>query len=198
MLDLVFDQFVDSYLLNQVGISENFISQELAKSLSENLLKLYRENKFKPAGISNNLDYSINSLIRSDKIYWLDRAHNNLFENAFLDQMDQFVLYLNRTCYAGIKECEFHYAYYETGSFYKKHLDRFQKDDSRQFSVIVYLNENWKEGDGGQLSIHQVDKVEEVIYPNIGKGVFFKSNELLHEVLIATRPRLSIAGWLKS
>jgi len=198
MLDLVFDQFIDSYLLNQVGISENFISQELALKLSENLLKLYRENQFKTAGISNNSDYSVNSHIRGDKIYWLDRAHNDLIENTFLDQMDQFVVYLNRTCYAGIKEFEFHYAYYETGSFYKKHLDRFQKDDSRQFSVIIYLNEGWKEEEGGQLSIHQVDKVADIIYPNIGKGVFFKSNELLHEVLIATRPRLSIAGWLKS
>jgi SM-20-related protein len=30
-----------------------------------------------------------------------------------------------------------------------------------------------------------------------GKGVFFKSGELEHEVLLANKMRMSITGWLK-
>ena len=31
-----------------------------------------------------------------------------------------------------------------------------------------------------------------------GKSVFFKSNELEHEVLVTYLPRMSITGWLKT
>jgi SM-20-related protein len=30
-----------------------------------------------------------------------------------------------------------------------------------------------------------------------GKSVFFKSSELVHEVLTTNKPRMSITGWLK-
>lgn len=136
-------------------------------------------------------------LIRSDVIYWLDRSHKIESENAFLDIIDCFVRYLNETCYAGIMSYEFHYALYNEGSFYKKHLDQFRNDDSRAYSMIVYLNEKWKQFDGGELCIHHVDSIQ-LITPLNGRCVFFKSNELIHEVLVTHQPRMSITGWLKT
>ena len=97
----------------------------------------------------------------------------------------------------GINGYEFHYALYETGSFYKKHIDQFRNNPSRQYSMIIYLNTDWVAGDGGQLSIHQVGKASQEIDPTGGKTVFFKSSELEHEVLVANKPRISITGWLK-
>ena len=110
--------------------------------------------------------------------------------------MDEFVSYLNETCYTGITGYEFHYTLYEKGSFYLKHLDQFRNNDSRKYSMILYLNAEWKDGDGGELCIHHANHLQ-LISPNNGKSVFFKSNELLHEVLKNNQPRMSITGWLK-
>ena len=44
-------------------------------------------------------------------------------ERAFLNQIEAFILYLNDSCYEGINAYEFHYALYETGSSYKRHVD---------------------------------------------------------------------------
>jgi SM-20-related protein len=110
--------------------------------------------------------------------------------------MDQFVIHLNGSCFTGITGYEFHYALYEEGSFYKKHIDQFRNNDSRQFTVIVYLNEDWQLADGGELCIYHLDHLQH-ISPANAKCVFFKSSELPHEVLVTNKPRLSITGWLK-
>ena len=110
--------------------------------------------------------------------------------------MDSFVLYLNATCYTGITGYEFHYTLYETGSFYKKHLDQFRNNDSRKYSMIMYLNTDWVIADGGELCIHHTGHLQHV-NPTNGKTVFFQSNELEHEVLVTNKARMSITGWLK-
>jgi SM-20-related protein len=192
-----FDCLIDSFIENKVGLSDNFLSPALAAGMKENLIALYAEQKLQSAGIGNNNLLMHDKLIRSDKIYWLDRAHNNPFELQFFDLMDAFVSHLNRTCYTGITGYEFHYALYEKGSFYKKHLDQFQSNKSRAFSMIMYLNAEWEAADGGELCIHHTD-YQQIIAPQNGKCVFFKSSELVHEVLLTQKPRLSITGWLKT
>ncbi|MES2828966.1 MAG: 2OG-Fe(II) oxygenase [Bacteroidota bacterium] len=103
---------------------------------------------------------------------------------------------LNSTCYTGITGYEFHYTLYEKGRFYKKHLDQFKNNTGRKYSVIIYMNENWVIADGGELRIHHADRLQN-ISPTNGKGVFFQSDEMEHEVLITNKPRMSITGWLK-
>ncbi len=197
ILDNRFNSLIDSFIETKVGITENFLSEPLAAHLKANLLALYADQQLKTAGIGNDSAFLQDKLIRNDKIYWLDRAHNDVHENAFFDLMDSFVAFLNRECYTGIMSYEFHYALYEKGSFYKKHLDQFQSNKSRAFSMIMYLNTDWEEKDGGELCIYR-DDVVQMISPNNGKCVFFKSSELEHEVLLTHKPRLSITGWLKN
>lgn len=196
-MEKTFDTLIESYLKNGIGIANNFLNKELSGHLKANLSELFDNNQLVLAGTGQTATINPNNIIRSDRIFWLDRKHNNKHENSFFDLMDQFILHLNTTCYAGIKSCEFHYTLYETGSFYKTHTDRFRENDSRQFSMIMYLNENWEEKDGGELCIHLADG-NRSISPNEGKSVFFRSNELEHEVLITSKPRMSITGWLKS
>lgn len=76
----------------------------------------------KNAGTGNEKDILQHKLIRSDKISWLDRNHNDLFENKYLDLIERFVIFLNTTCYTGITGFELHYAMYEAGSFYSSIL----------------------------------------------------------------------------
>ena len=191
-----FETLISSYLDTKVGIVADFVSEELAQHLIDRLFALKEQNLLKAAGIGNVAKLTHNAEIRSDEIYWLDRNNNNEFENQFLDQMDAFVSYLNRSCYTGITGYEFHFALFEKGSFYRKHLDQFQNNSSRQFSIITYLNQNWQPEDGGELCIYDDEKVQKVA-PTNRKTVFFKSDELVHEVLETNKARLSVTGWLR-
>ena len=193
----IFNTLINSFIENKIGIADHFLSDTLTLHLKENLESLYSAKQLMSAGTGQDTAAAHNKSFRSDIIYWLDREHNNVHENLFFDLMDDFVSHLNETCYTGIHSYEFHYTLYETGSFYKKHLDQFRNNDSRKYSMIMYLNEAWELADGGELCIHHEDHLQNIA-PCNGKSVFFQSNELAHEVLVTHKPRMSITGWLKS
>ena len=191
-----FEALIASYIATKVGVVENFIELSLSKHLISNLLMLHQNNLLVPAGIGNVQKLQQNQLVRNDVIYWLDRKNNNIYENEFFAKIDAFVLYLNESCYTNIKSYEFHYSLYEKGSFYKPHFDQFEDDSKRQYSMISYLNPHWKTQDGGELLIHQKPN-NQTISPMQGKTIFFKSDELEHEVLVTNERRFSVTGWLK-
>lgn len=191
-----FEALIASYIENKVGISENFLSDDLANNLKQNLLALQQKSLLIEAGTGNSELISYDSAVRSDSIYWLDKKNNNSFENDFFKQIEAFIIYLNQSCYTGITGYEFHYSLYEKGDFYLKHLDQFKNNPSRKYSMISYLNSNWQSSDGGELLIHQLNNNQKIA-PTQGKTVFFKSDELVHEVLVTQKTRMSITGWLK-
>jgi SM-20-related protein len=181
---------------DKVGIADHFLSTALAADLKQNLTYLIQKKLLLAAGTGNAKTVAHNTTVRSDSIYWLDREHDTACEKSFFKLMDDFVTHLNSTCYTGITGYEFHYTLYEKGAFYKKHLDQFKNNDSRKYSMIMYLNADWQTEDGGELRIHHHDR-EQNISPENGRMVFFKSNEMLHEVLVTQKSRMSITGWLK-
>jgi SM-20-related protein len=191
-----FDTIIDSYLENKVGIDNSFMNGSLSDGLQENILQLQRDEMMSVAGIGNNEIKDSQQKMRGDKIYWMDKNNPNTFEQEFLHLAENFIEYLNRTCYAGINDYEFHYAVYEQGSYYKRHKDQFKNDDSRKYSLINYLNNNWVEEDGGQLLVYREEGVQKIL-PRSQTAVFFKSNEMEHEVTTSNRNRMSISGWLK-
>lgn len=191
-----FETLISSFISDNVGIANNFLSEELAQHLKQNLLSLLQQKKLMKAGTGNESKLTFDNTVRGDSIYWLDRKHEDKYENEFLDQIDDFIKYLNRSCFAGITSYEFHYSLYEIGSFYKKHLDQFQDNSSRKYSMISYLNDNWQKSDGGELVVYQTYN-DKNITPIQGKTILFKSNELQHEVLATQKQRMSITGWLK-
>lgn len=168
----------------------------LTKKLYDNILALHKNNHLYAAGTGNAHEVNHNLTTRSDVIYWLDKNHNNGAENDFFELIEGFIRHLNMSCYAGITGYEFHYSIYEVGSFYIKHLDEFKNNNTRVYSLICYLNANWMPPDGGELLIHQSEG-DTRISPANGKAVFFKSNQLVHEVLLTNKRRLSVTGWLK-
>jgi SM-20-related protein len=192
-----FEVLIASYIENKVGICEHFLNDALVNNLKQNLFALKEQSLLMEAGTGNSEAVAYDSAVRSDSIYWLDKKHNNVFENEFFDQIEAFVKYLNESCYTGITGYEFHYSLYEKGDFYLKHLDQFKSNPSRKYSMISYLNSNWQPVDGGELLIHQENNLQK-ISPTQGKTVFFKSDELLHEVLVTQNIRMSITGWLKT
>jgi SM-20-related protein len=191
-----FDLLIDSYLSDDIGIAPAFLTQKLSAGLQQNILQLQKNDLMNAAGIGNKEIKDATQQMRSDKIYWLDKEHDNAFENEFLQHAEDFIGRLNSTCYAGINAYEFHYAVYDEGSFYKRHKDQFKNNDNRKFSLITYLNENWLTTDGGQLQVYKYDAMQQ-IQPHAQTAVLFKSDETEHEVIKANRSRMSITGWLK-
>lgn len=197
--ELQFEALIDGLLNNQYGLCESFMDTHIISGLRDNLFKHRENGEMHPAGIGKKFDYQKNTLVRGDLIKWIDNESQDVFERVLLDKIKRFIKYLNRTCYTSINDYEFHYANYEVNSFYKRHLDQFKSEKGRQFSFIIYLNENWTTTDGGKLSLYvNANKIDET-YPLEGRTVFFKSDELEHEVHPSfTRNRISIAGWLKN
>lgn len=191
-----FDKLIDSFLDDKIGIDPGFLSERLSKGLHQNILQLQNDELMTAAGIGNDEVKDAGQKMRTDKIYWLDKSHHNAYENEFLQLVEEFIEHLNSTCYAGINDYEFHYAVYEEGSSYKRHKDQFRNDSNRKYSLITYLNENWLEEDGGQLWAYLNDGVQKIL-PQSKTAVFFKSDEMEHEVTKANRSRMSITGWLK-
>jgi len=78
-------------------------------------------------------------------------------------------------------------------------LDQFKSEKGRKFSIVLYLNHDWKAEDGGTLSLYPTKGDQREISPLEGRIVFFRSDEMEHEVYPSfTRERNSIAGWLKN
>ena len=191
-----FEVLISSFISEKVGIANHFLSNELSANLRQNLVSLIEKKQLTKAGVGNEKKLLFDDSIRSDSIYWLDRKHDNEYENDFLDQIDDFIKYLNRSCFAGITCYEFHYSLYDIGGFYKRHIDQFQDNSSRKYSMISYLNDDWQKSDGGELVVYQTYNNKNIT-PTQGKTVLFKSNELQHEVLVTQIQRMSITGWLK-
>jgi SM-20-related protein len=190
------DILIDSYLENNIGIDTSFLNVSLAQGLHENILQLQRDGMMTWAGIGNDEIKDSNQEIRGDKIYWLDKSHGNVFEDEFLQLAENLIDRLNSTCYTGINGYEFHYAVYPEGSGYKRHRDQFKNDSNRKYSLISYLNDNWLTADGGELLVYHDENIQRIL-PQSQTAVFFKSDELEHEVTKANRERMSISGWLK-
>jgi SM-20-related protein len=107
----------------------------------------------------------------------------------------------NRTQYLGLTELESHFTIYPPGAFYRRHLDRFRGSEQRQISSILYLNQGWSHEHGGQLRLY-LDETDDAAYLDIepagGTLVLFLSDRFWHEVLPATRQRMSLTGWFRT
>lgn len=196
-----FEPIIDGILTEGYGIVDDFLTPDEVATLAGRLRTRRAAGQFRAAGIGNQ-QVTVENTIRGDEILWLDEATATPDERAFLHRIDAFVQYVNQTCYLGLRESEFHYALYPPGTFYKRHLDQFWSDSRRKLSVICYLNADWQKDDGGQLALFlpQDDGTERrvTVAPVGGRLVCFESGRLEHEVLPATRERLSVTGWLKT
>lgn len=198
----LYEQIISDLVNQHFSIVENFFSNEEVSKLRASLLEKYKEDEFKKAAIGNHFNETILKSVRGDFILWIDEAKANEAEAMFFNKTNDLIRYLNRTCFMGILQKEFHYALYPKGTFYKRHIDTFQNDDRRKLSIVCYLNdENWQAENGGELVLylnHEGIMEEKAIYPFPGRVVIFESQIIEHEVKPVNTKRLSITGWLKT
>jgi SM-20-related protein len=176
------------------AVIDQFLSQQEVDAILA-LDAFSQTRQLKKAGIGNSLSLQIQEGIRGDYIQWLDKTTADEPVRIYMNRLDELIAFLNRALFLSLKDYEIHFTAYPPGSFYKRHLDQFKQDDHRKLSVICYLNHHWKENEGGQLRMYLPEGSLD-IFPLAGRLVCFRSDQLEHEVLPATRERLSITGWM--
>jgi SM-20-related protein len=135
--------------------------------------------------------------LRGDSTHWFQAGAMSAPQQAFTDRLDALRLALNRELMLGLVECESHYAVYPPGAGYTRHIDRLRDSDARVVSTVFYLNEGWQDADGGALRLYLDGGSHRDIYPHAGTLLLFLSAQFEHEVLPATRDRMSIACWMR-
>lgn len=176
------------------AVIDQFLSQQEIAGILD-LKTLGNAETLKKAGIGNRQSLQIQEGIRGDYIQWLDKRTAEAPLQVYMNRLEELMAYLNQALFLSLKDYEIHFTVYPPGSFYKRHLDQFKHDDHRKLSVICYLNNNWLDEEGGQLRLYLPGEPRD-LFPLTGRLVCFRSDIIEHEVLPATRERLSITGWM--
>ncbi|WP_242921994.1 2OG-Fe(II) oxygenase [Pontibacter liquoris] len=197
---LKFEQIADRLSDKGYAIVDNFLTPSEVRELLHVLTHHREQGTFKKAGIGTADQFTVDKQVRGDYIRWIEPQEALPPTKVFLERMNEVMRYINRTCFLGLKDYEFHFTMYPVGTVYQRHLDQFQTNDHRQLSFICYLNEDWLPEHGGNLRLYlpQPDGAEETVdvLPVAGRLACFRSNLIPHEVLAATRPRYSLTGWM--
>jgi len=165
-----------------------------AESATSLLQEAKAEQNYKVAGISTASAVDKNR--RRDKIHWIDATTEATREYFRFAQGLQE--YLNRSLYLGLRYYEAHFARYEVGDFYEKHLDAFRSAKNRVVTTVYYLNDDWSDADGGEIVLYDKEGRElQRLLPKANRLVVFMSEEFPHEVFPAKKRRYSIAGWFR-
>lgn len=173
----------------------DFISTEGAQGIRSEIDRIQLTDGFKQAGIGKHDQQQVDTNQRGDFIRWINPQEALPHTTIFLEKINTIIKELNYTFYLGIRDFECHYAHYPPGTFYKKHVDRHKTGSARRVSFVLYLNSEWQENDGGQLLIYDSENRSHSIHPRMGTLALFLS-EKEHEVLVTSRDRMSITGWL--
>lgn len=189
--------------LYQSGYSvvSDAIDGELALELAREAKTLWDADQYRAARIGSGDNLHLAPEIRSDRVLWIDETLPTLAQAEYLEFLDTVRVAINRRTYLGLYEWEGHLAVYPPGSRYRQHLDVFANARARQISTILYLNDAWQPGDGGELRIWTDPALPQGpfvdIEPRFGTLVSFLSEDYFHEVLPTRIERFSVTGWFR-
>ncbi|EKO3538508.1 2OG-Fe(II) oxygenase [Vibrio fluvialis] len=190
---MALDALLDAIAEQGWFIWDDFLTAEQVQSLRD-----CAPENWKRARIGRNDDLQRETTIRSDKIQWLSQNMAQPVQ-GYLERMEQIRQAVNRDFFLGLFEYEAHFAKYEQGDFYKKHLDAFRGQENRKLTTVFYMNEAWQPADGGELKIYDLDdQLIDTVAPVAGRLVVFLSENFPHEVLPTHADRVSIAGWFRT
>ena len=191
-IDLIATQLeTTGYLVLQQALDAELITALATRCHAED------NQRFRTAHIGRGMDKQHISSIRGDVISWLE--HEDATDSAFLAQMESLRSGLNERLFLGLFDYESHYAIYSAGMGYAKHLDVLQGKKNRILSTVLYLNQDWQEGDGGELDVYDAngETVIATLQPRLGTMIIFLSETFPHAVRLSNTTRRSIAGWFR-
>ncbi|MEL4281431.1 MULTISPECIES: 2OG-Fe(II) oxygenase [Shewanella] len=191
VLDVIADALVDKGYIFLPELIPHPISQVLLEKIQATEI-----HELKAASIGRGAEQQLNPDIRRDRIQWLEEQSEP--DSLYLDLMTQLKDGLNRRLFMGLFDYESHYAVYQPGAFYKKHVDALKGSQNRILTTVFFLNPDWTPVDCGELIIYdEADNEIERIAPKMGHFVIFLSERFPHEVSKTLAQRNSIAGWFR-
>jgi SM-20-related protein len=192
---IIWENRMDILSESNYVVIDDFLHRKVLSNLKEYFSDKEIQDKLDKAAIGATGESKIINEIRGDYTYWIDKERDQNRLHIF-DTLEEVKMIINRYCYLSLSAYEFHLALYPIGSFYKKHLDQFKGRNNRMISMIIYLNEDWSNGDGGELKIYPEGKESKTIEPLENRCILFRSDVLYHEVLPTLKPRRSVTGWM--
>lgn len=196
------EQLIEAVDRNGWGVAFGFLGNEDSMRLKDECEVAWEQGEFRKAGVGRGEGLQIREEIRRDQVMWLERGAFSEEQEIYLATLEKLRLALNQRFFLGLMEFEGHFAIYPEGAFYKAHLDRHAGTSDRIVTVILYLNPDWQPGDGGELCIWTKPGEREgpctLIEPRLGTLVCFMAGDFWHEVLPATKTRMSITGWFST
>ncbi|PKM42579.1 MAG: 2OG-Fe(II) oxygenase [Gammaproteobacteria bacterium HGW-Gammaproteobacteria-1] len=201
-LDRRFERILADVTRQGWSVQPDFLSAEDTAMLRAECDIRWRGGDFRHAGVGRGAELKIRPEVRSDHVHWLDPGvPDTPQQRHYFATMEGLRQALNRNLYLGLFDFEAFFAVYPPGKFYQKHLDRFRGSEERSFTAVFYLNDDWKEEDGGQLRLY-LDEAGNGpwvdVLPCAGTLAVFITEGRWHEVLPATRERMSLTGFFRT
>jgi SM-20-related protein len=211
---------IDNLATQGYAIVEDFLPTYVIAQLADEAKARDAHGALQPAktGLAGQL---ANAEIRGDSIAWLSEQDDFMPIKLYFSQMHALKNAFNEALFLNLASLETHFAIYQIGAKYGKHLDQFNAGRGlqvRQISSILYLNQHWQAADGGELRMYlhednlssenlpdnnlpddtlPIEKYLDIA-PIGGRLVLFKSSEFWHEVMPTTRERISLTGWFRA
>lgn len=195
------ENLLDEFERHGYVVIDNFLPGATIQALNAQAKALQQTGSMRLAGVGKTAPNQIIGKIRGDSIYWLNANNQSHDEEIYLQRMRNLQADLNRHFFLGLFEFETHFAIYPPGGVYHKHLDQFKGQQERQVSAILYLNDQWQTHEGGELRLYLGGTENRTfidIQPIGGRMILFLSGKFFHEVLPATRERISLTGWFRT
>ena len=194
--EAIFEDIVDDLVTKGFSIQEHGLPDFITQALLA-CQRSISEAEYQAAGIGRAENYQKAEKVRGDEICWITGSSS---EGAlWLSWCEAMQQYVNRSLFMGLFSFESHFACYEPGKFFKRHVDAFKGQGNRVLSLVAYLNDDWTSEDGGELVLYadESDLIGTRVLPTKGTFVVFLSEQFPHEVLPAARSRHSVAGWFR-
>ena len=193
-------EIIEALANQKYFVSDTLISVDLAMALKEEAVVAFREGDFQRAAVGRVLTKRLDTKVRSDATLWWRDSPSSKAKLEYLAVMDELMALLNPCLYLGMRSFEGHFARYDIGAFYKKHIDQHRGVGLRRLSTVLYLSD-FESGDGGELVLYDPNDQETVIAsitPRFARLALFISEDFPHEVMPVQKPRLSVTGWLRA
>jgi hypoxia-inducible factor (prolyl hydroxylase) len=193
-------------------VLDGFLLEEQAAAVRAHVVAHHERGELTPGGIVDNSrkagtnkgELEIKSTVRGDLIGWFDADEGTALHRygqkaaTLVTEVSERVPELK--CINGTSK--FMCGCYPPGGAYVKHWDNDGKavhTKPRRLTVLLYLNPEWKAGDGGELAVYGADDADRriaTVAPRQNRILmFFSDKRVPHEVLASNTMRYACTLW---
>lgn len=178
---------------------DHFLSAKEVDTLRGLLEEQRQQEKLRQAGVGDQNRRQLDLKVRGDLIQWLesgDGEEHPVLQLFFL-RLQQLMQALNAKLFLSLKDWECHFTWYPPSRHYARHLDQFKDRNNRKLSFVCYLNAHWQAHEGGALLLWDAQDQPHRFWPEAGRLMVFRSDQIWHAVEATHRDRYSLTGWFR-